>query len=315
MQKENKPTFHHPEVDAFYQYGMDIPQDKVKAILELPRETLVKDMEAILQDAVDRYEYFSGNDNIPFEEMCFPHHALWTLADLNAEEALPTVLNLLRQGEDVPEFWFADAITENIWEELLAIANHKLELLSTLFFEPENSWIIKIQPSIVACQVALHFPERREEVIKWYRNFLERLLLLKDDDRAINGDAISSLVVDLYYINAKELLPEIKKLYERGWVFIGVAGTYEDIAESMEDGIPGHAKRKMRGNIFGKYKYASSNWLYYREPSKPNRKEQIEPNYTSPDFGTVKRTTPKIGRNDPCTCGSGKKYKKCCLNK
>src|SRR5262249_44973737 len=22
---------------------------------------------------------------------------------------------------------------------------------------------------------------------------------------------------------------------------------------------------------------------------------------------------PKIGRNDPCPCGSGKKYKKCCL--
>jgi len=26
------------------------------------------------------------------------------------------------------------------------------------------------------------------------------------------------------------------------------------------------------------------------------------------------RETPKIGRNDPCHCGSGKKYKKCCLN-
>ncbi len=23
----------------------------------------------------------------------------------------------------------------------------------------------------------------------------------------------------------------------------------------------------------------------------------------------------KIGRNDPCSCGSGKKYKKCCMNK
>ena len=23
----------------------------------------------------------------------------------------------------------------------------------------------------------------------------------------------------------------------------------------------------------------------------------------------------KIGRNDPCPCGSGKKYKKCCLRK
>jgi preprotein translocase subunit SecA len=23
---------------------------------------------------------------------------------------------------------------------------------------------------------------------------------------------------------------------------------------------------------------------------------------------------PKVGRNDPCPCGSGKKYKKCCMN-
>ncbi len=27
---------------------------------------------------------------------------------------------------------------------------------------------------------------------------------------------------------------------------------------------------------------------------------------------TVRREEPKIGRNDPCPCGSGKKYKKCC---
>ncbi|RME31022.1 MAG: hypothetical protein D6800_01205, partial [Candidatus Zixiibacteriota bacterium] len=26
---------------------------------------------------------------------------------------------------------------------------------------------------------------------------------------------------------------------------------------------------------------------------------------------TVKRNQPKVGRNDPCPCGSGKKYKKC----
>lgn len=27
---------------------------------------------------------------------------------------------------------------------------------------------------------------------------------------------------------------------------------------------------------------------------------------------TVRREAPKIGRNDPCPCGSGKKHKKCC---
>ena len=28
---------------------------------------------------------------------------------------------------------------------------------------------------------------------------------------------------------------------------------------------------------------------------------------------TFVRATPKVGRNDPCPCGSGKKHKKCCL--
>ena len=30
---------------------------------------------------------------------------------------------------------------------------------------------------------------------------------------------------------------------------------------------------------------------------------------------TFQREGPKVGRNDPCTCGSGKKYKQCCLRK
>lgn len=28
--------------------------------------------------------------------------------------------------------------------------------------------------------------------------------------------------------------------------------------------------------------------------------------------GQVRREAPKVGRNDPCPCGSGRKYKKCC---
>lgn len=27
----------------------------------------------------------------------------------------------------------------------------------------------------------------------------------------------------------------------------------------------------------------------------------------------LKRNPPKVGRNEPCPCGSGKKFKKCCL--
>ena len=31
-----------------------------------------------------------------------------------------------------------------------------------------------------------------------------------------------------------------------------------------------------------------------------------------PPPGTVVRTGPKVSRNDPCPCGSGKKFKRCC---
>ena len=34
--------------------------------------------------------------------------------------------------------------------------------------------------------------------------------------------------------------------------------------------------------------------------------------YVAPSKGTPVHIAPKIGRNDPCPCGSGKKYKKCC---
>ena len=37
-----------------------------------------------------------------------------------------------------------------------------------------------------------------------------------------------------------------------------------------------------------------------------------EPPRTSGKIATVVNTAPKVGRNDPCPCGSGKKYKNCC---
>ena len=42
-------------------------------------------------------------------------------------------------------------------------------------------------------------------------------------------------------------------------------------------------------------------WLYTREA-------RLGP-------APYRSTAPKVGRNDPCPCGSGKKYKQCCLLK
>ena len=51
------------------------------------------------------------------------------------------------------------------------------------------------------------------------------------------------------------------------------------------------------------------------------KRETVQPNYLNPEFeklsssfDSFKAKKKKIGRNDPCPCGSGKKFKKCCLN-
>jgi uncharacterized protein len=44
-------------------------------------------------------------------------------------------------------------------------------------------------------------------------------------------------------------------------------------------------------------------WRFWHPDHRPKAEVMATP---------VKRSEPKVGRNDPCPCGSGKKYKKCC---
>jgi SEC-C motif-containing protein len=75
-------------------------------------------------------------------------------------------------------------------------------------------------------------------------------------------------------------------------------GTVEFEALYMRDGLKDvhheKAKFKRENNTVG------AQWLYDEGHITPF---------------TVVRSAPKTGRNDPCPCGSGKKYKHCCLGK
>ena len=69
-----------------------------------------------------------------------------------------------------------------------------------------------------------------------------------------------------------------------------------DIAKRMEkDGVDFKSIRQMK------------KWM--KEHEAELKAEQAT---GVPKVETVVREGPRIGRNDPCPCGSGKKYKKCC---
>ena len=58
---------------------------------------------------------------------------------------------------------------------------------------------------------------------------------------------------------------------------------------------------------------AKADWLYELPQWKDIfSEEELKALYKEQKESTTVRKEKKIGRNDPCPCGSGKKYKKCC---
>lgn len=74
----------------------------------------------------------------------------------------------------------------------------------------------------------------------------------------------------------------------------------------------GFDKEKLYYNMVG----AKADWLYNLPvwDTLLGEKRRKELYLQQKKSGTVVKDK-KIGRNDPCPCGSGKKYKQCCMNK
>jgi len=67
--------------------------------------------------------------------------------------------------------------------------------------------------------------------------------------------------------------------------------------------------------LFWNMREAKADWLY-NLPSWTNVFPKEKLDQITRDFKKSKEAhSEKIGRNDPCPCGSGKKYKQCCINK
>jgi len=68
--------------------------------------------------------------------------------------------------------------------------------------------------------------------------------------------------------------------------------------------------------LFRKYERKYKRIMGYPLDAKltlaPDSGNDSDSDFDFSDNEPYRRESPKIGRNDPCPCGSGKKYKKCC---
>jgi len=305
IQRVTEPDFKNKEIDWLYENGLRIEKEKLKVILSLPFNSLVSDLTLILKDAILRYEYHkrlaATSEKFQEELMSFPIHAIYLLGELKAYESLKDILGTLQQGEDFIEFWYGDFMTSGLWEPIYYLSENNLGTLKDFVLTPNVWTYARSEISCCVSQIGLHQPNRKDEIIEWFRDVFNHLAGASLEDEIIDSDFIGLAISDVLDLRAKELLPEIKRLFDLGYVNSGICGDFNEVErEIFEPGKDFYKKELL--NIFDRYHEITTTWYYYTGDDQP-----------SGSLNETIKTEKKPGRNDPCPCGSGKKYKKCCL--
>jgi len=239
IQRETKPDFINREIDWLYKKGLRIEKEKLKIILSLPYRSLVSDLKLILEDTIFRYEYFKRlaekSEKWQENRMSFPIHAVYLLGELKAEEAINDILETFRQGEDFIEFWYGDFITNDFWEPLYYLSENHLETLKDFVLTPNIWTYAKSEISCCVGQIGLHQPGRKKEVIEWFRDVFNHLACASLNDEIIDSDFIGLAICDVLDLRGQELLPEIKRLFDLGYVSRGIYGDFNDVEREISE--------------------------------------------------------------------------------
>ena len=133
--------------------------------------------------------------------------------------------------------------------------------------------------------------------IPFYGTF-NKIFEVKDYTKVLNFDSC----IKYFLENDKYSANLIRMVADKHKNFMEIVNAVLGKNYTLEELLKKYKRRYVSNKII------SSTTVLYRSNAFSNTLGIIEDNENKPQFDTTK----KIGRNDPCPCGSGKKYKKCC---
>lgn len=254
------------------------------------------------------------------EDYFLPLYALFMLAQFRETEAYPLVYKLFSaDGEKLDEA-FDDFITGDFLKVLASVSGGDTSFINQLIEDEEvyeyvrtaaiSSWLCLFRAGL----------KTREEVISYFKTLFE---MPCEEDSFFRG----TLVWCCWDLKAVELMPEIEKSYAEEKVELFLMGDWNEyqklMAEPKSDFLEGKNKNY---DLVDDMISALAGWYCFRDPQgfmgeiedseddlregEPTQRIAWKSNYG----GTFVRETPKIGKNEPCPCESGRKFKKCCMN-
>ncbi len=263
--------------------------EMVSLCLEVPQELAQQiasrdDAVFYLRDILKNEKYWCQNG--PGNAWA-PIHAIHILPLIKTKDALELLLDIIRDERDA----LGELITESTPTLIAAFGESAIERLKEYILDETLDIYIRGSVATALCVIAHQYPDRKDDI----KSFLSKLL------EDISDPTLAAFFIDkLLSFKDQNFLPQIHTAFEKGRINTDV------IRRDDVDWVFNLPEEEQSYSKFMKNPiehFSKENINYLRKISYPESKIH------------TKNTKTKIGRNDPCPCGSGKKYKKCCMIK
>lgn len=231
-------------------------------------------------------------------------YALYLLGQFREKKSFPKIMELISLPSEVIDYLIGDAVTSNLCDILYNTYNGDMELLKESVKNPDIDDYARSSMLKTMGQLYLDGSLEKSE----FQDFIRQIVYEKEE---IGEYIYTELIYIICECSFVEMLPEIRRLLEDGRVEQYTIGEYAECVDMMFDDrgdickTPINAADLLRG------------WAMFEQPKKKELSKKDMKALISAANAEYERPQKKvkIGRNDPCPCGSGKKYKHCCLNK
>jgi hypothetical protein len=240
-------------------------------------------------------------------------YAMFLLAQFRETRAYPLVVRIAQLPSDLLDSLFGDFITEGLGKVLASVCGGDMQGIRSIIENTDaDEWVRGAALGGLATLVAAGVTSR-EEILSYFASLFHGKLTDK------NEIVWSDLVVYSTDLYATELLGDIEKAYEEGLVdptIICMDDVRDDFAKGRDWALATLATDPHRRLIADTVKELGGWACFHPERIRPAQALPSIPAAVNSIRGDAalpyKRTALKVGRNDPCPCASGKKYKKCC---